>query len=473
MNFQQFLQHSKLDSKPYQSFGVDWCIERERSTSKYCRGGIIADEMGLGKTIMMIGLIVCNFKMPNLIILPVVLIEQWKEQFENTTGHTPIIYHGATKKRISLETLQKSPVVITTYGTILSDAKTQAKKLQSVRWTRIICDEAHHLRNKNTHITRAVLQLDSKIKWLITGTPIQNHINDLYSLFDVLSIPKKVYINTDHIKDVVKSVLLKRTKSEVGIQIPPIYVHRVATSWENMKEQKLSEEIHDNLQFSRRLNKSQPVVVDRNEQLRPTTTNNGMLLAMMMYARKMCVYPRLACENIKKVASLGLVSGDNLDGVNYASKMNGVVNKIIERKHNGNNKIIFTNFKGEIDHLKTRLQSYGLVVDSIDGRITKRKRQFILHQELDVLILQIKTGNEGLNLQKYNEVYFVTPEWNPKMEDQAIARCHRIGQTKPVFVFRFVMRSCDVADQTQNIEMYSETVQEQKREIEQESLNRD
>ena len=121
--------------------------------------------------------------------------------------------------------------------------------------------------------------------------------------------------------------------------------------------------------------------------------------------------------------------------------------------------------------MKTRLQSYGLVVDSIDGRITKRKRQFIIHQELDVLILQIKTGNEGLNLQKYNEVYFVTPDWNPKMEDQAIARCHRIGQKKQVYVFRFVMRSFDASDKTQNIEMYSESVQEQKREIEQESLN--
>lgn len=467
MNFQQFLQHSNLDSKPYQSHGVDWCIHREHDTSVYCRGGIIADEMGLGKTIMMIGLIVCNFKMPNLIILPVVLVEQWKEQFELTTGHTPVIYHGTMKKNISIQALQRAPVVITTYGTVLSDAKTPDKKLQNVNWTRIICDEAHHMRNKRTGVTTSVLQLKSQIKWLITGTPIQNYTNDLYSLFDVLLIPKKVYINTDNIKDVVKTVMLKRTKSEVGIQIPALHVQRVATAWENQKEQKLSEEIHDNLQFSHLKQRQKRSQQDQ----QPQAMSNGMLLAMMMYARKMCVYPKLATENMKKSKSLGLISADNMDGLNYSSKMNGVVSKIVERKYNGNKKIIFTNFKGEIDHLKTRLQSYGLVVDSIDGRITKRKRQFIIHQELDVLILQIKTGNEGLNLQKYNEVYFVTPDWNPKMEDQAIARCHRIGQKKQVYVFRFVMRSFDAMDKTQNIEMYSESVQEQKREIEQESLN--
>ena len=461
MNFQQFLQHSKLDSKPYQSLGVDWCIQREHPMAAYCRGGIIADEMGLGKTIMMIGLIVCNFKMPNLIILPVVLIDQWKEQFEHTTGHTPVIYHGTMKKNMSLHTLQRAPVVITTYGTILSDAKTSDKKLQNVNWTRIICDEAHHLRNRRTGITKSVLQLKSQIKWLITGTPIQNHTNDLYSLFDILSIPKKVYTNTNTIKDIVKTLMLKRSKSEVGIRIPALHVHRVATAWENMKEQKLSEEIHDNLQFSLL------------KQKQSQSMSNGMLLAMMIYARKMCVYPKLAIENMRKSQSLGLISADNMDGLNHSSKMNGVVKKIIERKHNGNKKIIFTNFKGEIDHLKSRLQSYGLVVDSIDGRITKRKRQFILHQELDVLILQIKTGNEGLNLQKYNEVYFVTPDWNPKMEDQAIARCHRIGQKKQVYVFRFVMGSFDESNKTQNIEMYSESIQEQKREIEQESLHRE
>ncbi len=167
---------------------------------------------------------------------------------------------------------------------------------------------------------------------------------------------------------------------------------------------------------------------------------------------------------------MGIISEENLDGLNHNSKMNSVTNTILERKNNGNKKIIFANFKGEIDYLQEFLQSHGLAVGYIDGRTPKRKRQYILRQELDVLILQIKTGNEGLNLQKYNEIYFVTPDWNPKLEEQAIARCHRIGQKKQVHVFKFVMRGFDDMEQTRTIEMYSESIQEQKRVIEQNAM---
>ena len=455
MDFQTFLQYGKLDSKKYQKEGVEWCIQREQPSSLYCRGGIIADEMGLGKTITMIGLIVCNFKMPNLIILPVVLMEQWKEQFERTAGHTPLIYHGQMKRKVTVDALQRAPVILTTYGTILSDAKSMDKKLQQVSWSRIICDEAHHLRNRRTLVASAVSELKSEIKWLITGTPIQNHMNDIYALFDILTISKKVYTNTDTMKEMIHNIVLKRTKKEVGIKIPNLQIQRISTPWENETERKLSEEIHDKLEFS--LLKQKPL-------------EKGMKLEMMLYARKICIHPKLATENIKKISSMGIISEENLDGLNHNSKMNSVTNIILERKNNGNKKIIFANFKGEIDYLQEFLQSNGLEVGYIDGRTPKRKRQYILRQELDVLILQIKTGNEGLNLQKYNEIYFVTPDWNPKLEEQAIARCHRIGQKKQVHVFKFVMRGFDDMEQTRTIEMYSESIQEQKRVIEQNAL---
>ena len=148
------------------------------------------------------------------------------------------------------------------------------------------------------------------------------------------------------------------------------------------------------------------------------------------------------------------------------SKMDDVIKKVIERKDNNNRKIIFTTFKDETDYIKKTLEDVGMTVEYIDGRVTKRQRKVILGDALDVLILQIKTGNEGLNLQKYNEVYFVTPDWNPQVEEQAIARCHRIGQTKEVHVFRFVMNGFTDDDSSSNIEMYSEQVQKAKREIE-------
>ena len=484
MNFQDYLNYSNLDAKDYQRNGVEWCIARESPTSEHCRGGIIADEMGLGKTIMMIGTLLANFSMPNLIVLPVVLVEQWKEQFERTTGHSPLIYHGSHKKKVSVEQLQKTPIVLTTYGTVLTDSQTKDKKLQQVKWTRIICDEAHHLRNRRTKIAQSVMKLDCQIKWLVTGTPIQNRINDLYSLFDILSISNKVYTNVDNLFSIIDKIVMRRTKKQVGIKIPELTIERVPITWKNDKERKLSEEVHENFNFSRKKpdlssspntsspntsspNTSSPNTSSPNTSSpNPSPTTPGIILSLMLYARQLCVYPSLATKHLGKMKQLGIASPENQKGISYNSKMDGVINKIVERKDNHNKKIIFTNFHGEIDHLKERLQSNGLVVESIDGRITKRKRQFVLHQELDVLILQMKTGNEGLNLQKYNEVYFVTPDWNPKMEDQAIARCHRLGQTKPVYVFRFVMSDDRDTKNIQNIEMYSEQIQYNKTEIE-------
>ena len=463
MNFQDYLNYSNLDAKEYQCTGVDWCREREDIESEHCRGGIIADEMGLGKTIMMIGTILANFSMPNLIVLPVVLVEQWKEQFERTTGHTPLIYHGSRKKNVTVAQLRNTPIVLTTYGTVLSDSQSTDKKLQQVKWTRIICDEAHHLRNRRTKIAQSVMNMDCQIKWLITGTPIQNRINDIYSLFDILSISNKVYTNVDKLFGIIDKIVMRRTKKQVGIKIPKLTVERVPITWKNDKERQLSEEVHENFNFSRK--KTNPSTTSTTTSLDNISTQ-GIILSLMLYARQLCVYPSLASKHMGKMKQLGIASPENASGISYSSKMDGVVNKIIERKNNKSRKIIFTNFHGEIDHLKERLRSHGLVVESIDGRITKRKRQFVLHQELDVLILQIKTGNEGLNLQKYNEVYFVTPDWNPKMEDQAIARCHRLGQTKPVNVFRFVMSDDENTTSIQNIEMYSEHVQEQKKEVE-------
>ena len=449
MEFKDFVKHSKLEYKEYQGKGVEWCVDRENSND-YCRGGIIADEMGLGKTIMMIGTMMKNFKMPSLIVLPVFLVEQWREQILKTTGHSVLVYHGQIKKILTKEMLSGIPVILTTYGTVLSDAQ-RYNVLSEVSWSRVICDEAHHLRNRKAKVTEAISKLKKEITWLISGTPIQNHINDLYSLFEVLKISNKVFMKTDNLKDIMNKIVLKRTKKEVGLKLPELKLQRINTPWKNDCEKNLSEEIHDKLSFS--LLKQKPI-------------EKGMMLAMMTYARMICVYPGLVNKHIDKLEEMGYVTKTSKSGASYNSKMDNVVDVIVNRKDNGHRKILFTNFKGEIDYLVEKLTAHGLRTDFIDGRVSKGKRASILSKELDVLILQIKTGNEGLNLQEYSEVYFVTPNWNPKVEEQAIARCHRLGQKKKVSVFRFVMGSFDDELRTKNIEMHSEFVQQEKREIE-------
>jgi len=122
------------------------------------------------------------------------------------------------------------------------------------------------------------------------------------------------------------------------------------------------------------------------------------------------------------------------------SKLVNVVKTIVDRNGNGRKKLVFCTFRQEIDMLSVMLSGYGVRVAFFDGRVTNKERKKLLASDaVDVLLMQIQTGCEGLNLQDFKEVYFVSAHWNPSVEDQAIARCHRIGQRDEVDVFRFVM----------------------------------
>ena len=176
---------------------------------------------------------------------------------------------------------------------------------------------------------------------------------------------------------------------------------------------------------------------------------------------------------IKQLFQLGIrLDFDNYkEALKYSSKLDGVIHKILENKGNGNGKIIFCHFREEINTIASRLHDGGISSIAIfDGRVSNGKRHDILSQKNEVLILQIQTGCEGLNLQEhYSEIYFVSPHWNPAVEEQAIARCHRIGQTKEVSVTRFEMgnfiKDADQEVETRTVDNYVSSVQDFKRKI--------
>jgi len=195
--FKKYLDRTKMEHKQYQYDGVEWCLKNELSSLSslsecniqvQVRGGFIADEMGLGKTIMMIGLCCANVLPKTLIVLPPILIDQWYLQIYKTTGHRALIYYGEDKKHTTLEKLNSDnvPIVITSYAHISISKKNISvgcvdSLLHQVKWNRIIFDEGHHLRNSNTRGFVGAKMLRSDIRWLVSGTPVQNNKKDFYN----------------------------------------------------------------------------------------------------------------------------------------------------------------------------------------------------------------------------------------------------------------------------------------------------
>ena len=491
--FDKYLERTNMDKKKYQYDGVEWCLKNEILLQKVDpnlllgkveqkeekedpfvplldKGGFIADEMGLGKTIMMIGVMLCNCVKRTLIVLPPVLIDQWYLQIYRTTGHKALIYHGVQKKHITFEVLMNATIVITTYGAVtmtkkkLVEVKSSSNllpDLHRIEWSRIVFDEAHHLRNVNT-CWRSVKLLRANIRWLVSGTPIQNRKRDFYNLCSILNMPASFYTKSENLPLLAKMYILKRTKKQVGIQIPDIILDKNIVNWTNKREKEMSEEIHSALGFSN-------VHIKKNQSLVNMLYDKG-ILSLFLRARQSCILPKLLAPAVEKLVKFGIID-DYKEALQCTSKLDSVINKILANKDNGNGKIVFCHFRQEIDMIAQRLRDGGVnKIATFDGRISSGKRHNILNEKNDVLILQIQTGCEGLNLQEnYSEIYFVSPHWNPAVEEQAIARCHRIGQKKEVVVNRFEMgnfiKDVDQQVDTMTIDNYVGVVQDCKKKI--------
>jgi SNF2 family DNA or RNA helicase len=456
--FRWFIQKADIQYKQHQYDGVQWCLQNELSKEKV-RGGIIADEMGLGKTITAIGLLLTNFMTKTLVVLPNVLIAQWVAEIHRTTGHKPLVFYGAEKKTITLEQLSSVPIVITSYSHISVSAlkvdDPPTSMLHMVQWNRVIFDEAHHLRNKNARYWGAKV-LASPIKWLITGTPIQNKRRDFYNLCSVVGLPSSYYTNPDNMDELLDNYVLRRTKSQAGIQLPNVELGCNTVDWATEDERVLSEDIHNAIRSA-----------DSIERLK-----------LIIKARQTCILPALLKKSMQDMIDDNIIpkSDSHVGALSSSSKLDAVLDTLLSRRENGNGKLIFCHFREEIDTIVSRLEKSGVTsVATFDGRTSLNKRANTLREKVEFLVLQIQTGCEGLNLQKdFSEVYFVSPNWNPAIEEQAIARCHRIGQVKPVHVFRFQMTTylqrCllePLVEETfsPSLDQYIQNVQSVKREI--------
>lgn len=428
-----FCNKNKINIQRHQIYGILWCIRKEKESvlniHKYS-GGIIADEMGMGKTIQMIATITLNYKQQTLIILPPILLKQWYLEIWRIIGHKSCIFYGKHRENYILT---KASIIITSYDTFL-----RSPELLDITWNRVICDEAHRLRNPKTKLYKKIQLLRTEILWCITGTPIHNKVRDIISLFDLYLLePSKNKTKSKNPEDYISMILCRNNRT---LNIPKKTEIVEMIPWTDLGEWKLATDIHSsilNLGFNSAQTESSFWY-----------TKNVSELVSFIRAKQLCILPKLLEKPVQKIEKedpddLFPDEFKSITATNTSCKLRAIIRRILFRINNGKGKIIFCHFQLEMTKITEILRESIRSEEIWIGNWKEfQKKDVDALYKTHILILQIKTGCEGLNLQKeFSEIYFVSPNWNPTLEDQAVARCHRIGQQNEVHVFRFYMDS--------------------------------
>jgi non-specific serine/threonine protein kinase len=425
--------HLKMILRPYQVAGFQWL--------NYLReikwGGILADDMGLGKTVQALSFLEhCRSeqgKIKALVVCPTTLIYNWESEIRKFTPKlTYRIHHGATRTRTREEILDHD-VTITTYGTLRSDIKL----LMSVAFDYVILDESQAIKNPSSKVTKAACLLNAKHRLCMSGTPLQNNTFDIFAQMHFLNpgmlgtmeffrqefaIPIDKFGEQDrkeHLKKILYPFILRRTKEQVAKDLPE---KQEMILWCEMEdEQRKIYDAYRNDFRDRILGTIQEQGIQRSQLT---------ILQGLMKLRQICDSPAILNEEEK------------FD--NHSIKLEELGREITENISN-HKALVFSQFLGMLALIKAKLDELGVKYEYFDGSTSAPDREkaiqsFQNDESVRVFLISLKAGGVGLNLTAADYVYIVDPWWNPAVEQQAIDRTHRIGQTKNIFAYRMICR---------------------------------
>ena len=411
---------------PYQCDGVRWMLGMEGQESGP-KGAMLMDDMGIGKSIQLIATILGNPKPRTLIIVPKSIITQWHEEINRFAPNLTInVFDGPDRKMKEADVTLAPYTLLTTKGGG-ADVNTP---LHMTQWDRVILDEAHEIRNKSSKLFKSVCRLKTDIKWIVTGTPVFNSMEDFVSLCLFLGLSKSSAQGmTKQIKDIY---ILRRTKDDLAkinerLRLPPCHFENVELDM-FPEEKSLYECV---------FLEAQDTIKEAFKHAQSLNSKNMLILECLLRARQCMIHPPMYLNGVAKKDGTVPVKWEG-----RSNKMETLFRLL--KEHPTEKSLVFCQFKGEMNYIQSQLDC---PVFRIDGSVPKdeRVRQISAFKKTTsgaVFIIQIKSGGQGLNLQEASRVYITAPAWNPATELQAIGRSHRTGQTQVVHVKKLVYKEC-------------------------------
>jgi SNF2 family DNA or RNA helicase len=420
--------------RPYQVAGYQWL----NYLHEVSWGGILADDMGLGKTVQALSFLQHYYEhydgqLKALVVCPTTLIYNWENEIKKFTPSLEYyIHHGSMRSR-KLDELNSHHVIITTYGTLRSDIKL----FMNLPLDYVILDESQAIKNPSSKVTKAASLLNAKHRLCMSGTPLQNNTFDIYAQMNFLNpgmlgsveffrqefaIPIDKFGEAeqkDHLKKILYPFILRRTKEQVAKDLPDKTETILFCEMEH--EQRRIYDAYRNDFRSRIMGTIEEQGIQKSQLT---------ILQGLMKLRQICDSPAILNEQEKFE--------------NHSIKLDELAREITENI--GNHKaLIFSQFLGMLALIREKLTQLGVKFEYFDGSTSAPDREkaiqaFQNDEETRVFLISLKAGGVGLNLTAADYVYIVDPWWNPAVEQQAIDRTHRIGQTKNIFAYRMICK---------------------------------
>ena len=419
--------------RPYQVAGYHWL----NYLSEVGWGGILADDMGLGKTLQALSFIQSlkdrEGKLTGIVVCPTTLMFNWENEIRKFTPKLSyVIHHGGDRAR-DKKRFDGVDVIITTYGTLRSDIKMMA----DIDFDFVILDESQAIKNPHSKVTKAASLLTSRNRLCLSGTPLQNNTFDIYAQMNFLNPGMLGSIEffrnefatpidkfgepeqKDHLRKLLYPFILRRTKEQVAKDLPEKTETILFCEMED-EQRKIYDAFRNDFR-----NKIMGVINEQGIERSQLTILQGL-----MKLRQICDSPSIMNEVDKYP--------------NVSIKLDEIGREITENI--GHHKaLIFSQFLGMLALIREKLMELNVPFEYFDGSTTAQDRErairsFQDNDDVRVFLISLKAGGVGLNLTAADYVYIVDPWWNPAVEQQAIDRTHRIGQTKNIFAYRMICK---------------------------------